>query len=79
MLAQGRGDLWLKCLLVQGFGLLGGAEVACNVWKVRLCLGLWGLRLAAAEALEDGSSYPDGILVKWSGKRSSMAVSRVAV
>lgn len=79
MLAQGRGELWLKCLLVQGFGRLREVKVACNVWKVCLCLGLRGLRLAAAEALEDGSSYPDGILVKWSGKRSSMAVSRVEV
>mgnify|MGYP001109034093 CR=1 FL=1 len=79
MLIQGMSDLWLKCLLAQGFGLLGGAMVACNVSKVCLCLGLRGLRLAGLEALEAGSGYPGGILVKRSVKLRSMAVSRVAV
>lgn len=79
MLTQGMSDLRLKCLLAQGFGLFGDAKVACNFWKVYLCLGLRGLGLAGLEALEDGSSYPDGILVRRSVKLSSMAVSRVAV
>lgn len=79
MLTQGMSDLQLKCLLAQGFGLFGGARVACNFWKIPLCLGLRSLGLAGVQALEAGSGYPGGILVKRSVKLSSMAVSRVAV